>query len=271
MPAGLVVKKGSASLARTSEDMPHPVSDTTRRIPPDGAGASEVSDPERAPGRHGIAGVQEEIHEDLLEGRRIAPDSRETWIEGGEDVNPFPAQMLAREEERVLHDVRQIDGVVIKLALPAEGEEALGDVAESLGVPVEDLQVDERLRGQVLLLPLQEHHLEAGEDDADRVVELVGNAGGHAAERRQLLDVPHLPVLLDASGDVRDERHGEAVLVIGHDAQTDLDGELGPVAAPARQVEPDPHGARARLRKVATGDQTGRLESAHDGATRKER
>ena len=147
MPAGLVVKKGSASLARTSGDMPHPVSDTTRRIPPQGAGACDVAIRSVPP--VGMASRAFKRRFMRTCSRAVAsPKTRgRLLIEGREDVNPLSTELLAREEEQFLHDVRQIDRFVVTLALPAKGEEALGDVAESLGVPVENLQVGERPPG----------------------------------------------------------------------------------------------------------------------------
>ncbi len=137
------------------------------------AGSVEVSASNRAAGGHGVSRAEEQIQQDLFERRRIAQHPRETRVESCEHVDPLPAQLLPGEQEGIVHDLAQIERLSVSLALPPEGQEPLGDVAQPLRATVQDLEIRHRLGRERLLLGLHQHQFDARQDDADRVVELV--------------------------------------------------------------------------------------------------
>jgi hypothetical protein len=76
-----------------------------------------------------------------------------TWIPSR--LNCFPAS------RRIVHDLAQIERLSVSLALPPEGQEPLGDVAQPLRVTVQDLEIRHRLGRGRLLLGLHQHQFDA--------------------------------------------------------------------------------------------------------------
>ncbi len=90
-------------------------------------------------------------------------------------------------------------------------------------------------------------HLGVPADREEHVVEVVGDAAGQPADRFELLRLEEPALCGLACRDVDDRREDLDALGRPDRREADLDGELGAVLAPARQVEPDADRPRDRV------------------------
>jgi hypothetical protein len=133
----------------------------------------------------------------------------------------------------------------------AKGQGGLDELNDSLRVPVNHGEVLAHRRRQRLCLILQQHQLDARNDDPEGVVELMGHSRRQRAQRRQLLRLARAAFQGQPLADVGDEGHHAKPLGRRHVAQADLQGEFTPVAPAPGEVEAAAHGAHTRLGHVA--------------------
>ena len=180
---------------------------------------------------HGVAGVDGEVEQRLLEhagigahGDGLGHDAR-----GERDVL---TEDTAHELAHVLDEFAEVDGLLLLVLLAAEGEELAGEAGGAFGgggdlvdglaaVAIEVGQFAER--GDLEL------------DDREQVVEVVGDAAGQAADGVHLLRLAELILKLDAGRDVLldGDEVGDAAIVALHRGDDRLFGEELAVLAPA--------------------------------------
>ena len=136
----------------------------------------------------GLLGVEQEVQEHLLELARVAHDRREPRGEVALDTDTRQRELVQPERQGSLDHLVEVEGRALGRALAREEEK----------VP-DDLRHPVRLRHDHLDRPLhrgrdlaREQELAVADDDAQRVVQLVGDACDELAERRHLRGVHEL-------------------------------------------------------------------------------
>ena len=142
----------------------------------------------RSAGRHGVAGVDRQVHDDLLELAGVGAHAAEVLAQ--RDRQPH---VLADEAaEHLLHlldDVVEVADAGLDHLLAAEGEELAGERRGALrGLadlvePAVVLCAGPSSRGRELAV---------AEDHAQEVVEVVGDAAGELPDRLHLLGLAEL-------------------------------------------------------------------------------
>ena len=197
-PTGLVVKKGSKMRVCTSGGMPGPLSWNSSRTPSGGAAGLDA---DLALAVDRVAGVHQQVQEDLVQLAGIAAHARELPVIAHHRDRVLEARLHqrqraidllvqvgvlqvglvhAREGAQVLHDLLDALG-----ALAAAREQLADGLANALGVGVRALALDELLDVLVEQLEIRVH-------EADRIVELVGDARDELAQRLHLLRLREL-------------------------------------------------------------------------------
>ena len=106
-PFGLVVKNGSNARSAVSGDMPSPSSATVMRTWPPDAGDRHG---DAAAARHRVAGVEHQVHQDLLELPGVG--ERVDRLRGGEDLERHVlAERAVEQPLRVERDRVDVDGL----------------------------------------------------------------------------------------------------------------------------------------------------------------
>ena len=182
-------------------------------------------DGQLAPLRHGVAGVHDEVHENLLQLSGIGHHHSEggTVRDGELDV---------RSDETLQHLRGAVDGHVqiedprLEDLLPAERQQLPRQSRRTRAGSDDLLQVvSHRIPG----LEICGEHLAVAEDDGQEVVEVVRDASREVADGLHLLTLPELALQPVPRRDV--ERHGEAARSTAeHELlDRDLDVDEGPV------------------------------------------
>ena len=238
LPGSLVVKNGSKILDRISfvdpaagvADGQHHVSARRHGLVSGGMARVQLGvgglDAQQSPVGHGVPGVHAEVHHHLLQLPRVGLHLAEVRAGNDREVDVF-----ADQASEHLLEVRQ-EGVEVQHLrvhdlLPAEGQELAGEAGGALR-GLQDLLELAPLR----LARLAHQELGVPQDDAQRVVEVVGDAPGQAADRLHLLRLQQLRLEAPVLGDVL-EGHSHAVA----GQREDLDREdplFGAFTIPAR-------------------------------------
>ena len=189
--SGLVVKNGSKTRSTTSGGMPLPESVTVTAthgptIWPGGAarsaGTTSVRMRRRAAVRHGIAGVDAQVHQHLIELRRVAFGERHLAVVRQLEGDPL-GQDAMQQRGQAAQAVAEVDGLERQRVRAADGEELPRQQRAALGGAGDRVQLlaDQRIlragRGQA----------GAGQDDRQQVGEVVRDAAGEQAEALELL------------------------------------------------------------------------------------
>ena len=123
LPTSLVVKNGSKIFSITSGGMPVPVSDdldhhvvgrrhaaARRAAPPPAAGTLRGADRELAAVRHGVAGIDREVHHHLLELVHVGLDGPQVAAVAEVELDPLAEQALQQH--------RQVGEPVVEVRAP---------------------------------------------------------------------------------------------------------------------------------------------------------
>ena len=208
---------------------------------------------------HGVPGVHDEVHDDLLDLRRVRLDAPEVGARLHHEVDVLTDQ-AAEHRGHPGHDRIQIQHLRLEHLLAAEGQELAGQVGGALRCLLNELDVTAR-RARALRPPRQ--HLAPPDDDGQEVVEVVGDPARELSDGLHLLGLPELALALAQRllaalplGDVP-EVHGEAVRRgIGVDLEPRLqrrvvlleaDGDLFGHRPTVLGIEPEPDRLRERL------------------------
>ena len=118
--AALVVKNGSKIWSRRSSAIPWPVSATSNQTLPSGLAARAHG--QDATGRHGVGGVDRQVHDHLLDLAAIGV--HEEWLVGEVDLEPDRlTQQPAHEGRRIGDHGAQIEALRARRLAPREDQE----------------------------------------------------------------------------------------------------------------------------------------------------
>jgi len=140
-------------------------------------------DGELAPVRHGVAGIHDQVHDDLLELARIGFDPPQRGRKDGPQRDVL-ADQAAKHGFHVLHDGVEVEDLGLEHLLAAEGEELAGQLGGAHGRLPEELDVATH---RVLGTEPLEQEVAPTEHDGHEVVEVVRDAAGEAPHRLHLL------------------------------------------------------------------------------------
>src|SRR5688572_2723846 len=158
---------------------------------------------EGAAAGHGVERVVEEVDEDLRELVAVADHVVELpdVVDVGDDA--CVGQARGHQVERALEHLADVHRTALGLAAAGEVQQPSQDARGAMGLLVDGLQA--RAHGGVGG-PLATQPVGVGEDDHQRVVDLVGHAGGQLAEGGQLGGLRELRVsgldVLDAPAQI---------------------------------------------------------------------
>src|SRR5262249_21931669 len=127
------------------------------------------------------------------------------------DLDAALDEAVLEELEHVSHDARERDRLHLGLANAGEVEHASDDPRDALDLPRDD---PKRALGGLVVRELPEQRLGAAADDVQRGADLVGEAGGEAADAREPLGLAELRLraaTLFLLGEERPSRRLEAL------------------------------------------------------------
>ncbi len=129
---------------------------------------------------HRLRGVDDQVHEDLLDLGRVHEDLGQVFAEVINDPDVVEQGLIIHQGDTFLQDPVHVGQAFVRFALPGEIQQAANDVAAAIGL------LDDLLEGLPRAVssgrPFQEQ-MRIGDDALEGIVDLVGHA------RRQLADV----------------------------------------------------------------------------------
>ena len=155
-------------------------------------------DGDGAAGGRGVAGVEDQVDDDLVELGAVGVDRRQVVVHL-ERERVVGAERLLQQGGEVADDVAQAERLGLRVLLPAEGEELLGDPRGAAGGLDHLLQV---ARGRVIRVEAAEGHVAEAEHRGHHVVDLVGHAAGQLAHGLDPLAPADLLLVPGALGQV---------------------------------------------------------------------
>ena len=155
-------------------------------------------DRELAALRHGITGVDREVHDHLLDLAGIRPHGGEVGREPRGELDVL-AQQPAQHVLRFRHEAVQVDHFRLHHLLPAEGEQLAGEPRRAVGRLADLGDVFSARVGGAQVIQQQ---VGIAGDRREDVVEVVRHAAGQAPHSLHLLRLAQLLLQADALGDV---------------------------------------------------------------------
>ena len=153
------------------------------RLRAPGLGTTAASDGDAALLLDRMLGVDEHVHDDLLDQVRVDPDRRQIRIEIHGDLDVAQVSGPLDDARRVFDDLVEVGEFLLRRLLAGEIEKPADDCGAPLGFPDHQIQVL-RVRASVRhLLPQQ---MRERENAGQRIVQLMSDAGGEQADRSQL-------------------------------------------------------------------------------------
>jgi hypothetical protein len=131
--------------------------------------------------RHGLPGVGEQVHQHLVEGVGIPQDRWQRAIEACDNLYIVRRHGLLQKLDAFFHDGVQVERDPVTGRVTSERPQAGRDPGNPLTCPVQDLQVFQHLTGELVVLGVHQHQLDASGHDPERVVHLVRDARRHRA------------------------------------------------------------------------------------------
>ena len=168
------------------------------------------ADPQFAAARHGVARIDREIEERLLDLAAVAVDGRRGGIERG-DQRDVLAEQAPRHRGQIRDERVDVEDGELARPLAAEGEELTRQRRGAIDGHQDLGQI--LLRHLVRQLGLEEARV-AG-DDGQQVVEIVRDAAGHPADDFHLLRLAQLRFEQPALGHVDERAHQPLGLPLG--------------------------------------------------------
>ena len=186
--------------------------------------------------RHGVARIQREVHDDVLElaGVHLHPARargivrRELDVLAGETAEHRldPGDDEVNVDEPGLEDLLAAEGE----KLPRQGSGALARLAD----------VGQRAAPRVVRFRFEKQEVGVSGDDRQEVVEVVGDSARELADRIQLLPLAELLLEVQALGDVPGRRVHEALVADHDDGVVELGCDPGAVLPPNCRRREDP-------------------------------
>lgn len=142
-----------------------------------------------AAGRHGVSGVDREIENSALE--FIGVDFRRPQIRGqhGLQMN-MRAQGAVKNRRHPVDERIDVEGLRIERLNAGKRQQPANERRRAIGAV--HRRVDQRVEPPFVSAELAPQYVEARDDDAEHVVEVMRNAAGEMAERFELLRLAKL-------------------------------------------------------------------------------
>ena len=169
----------------------------TARLPRHALDVARGDGQDPAPG-HGVAGVQRQVEDDLLDLAAVRPDPRARRLRPGLDPDrrtDQPLQDLLHLEDHLV----QIEDPELEHLPAAEGQQLL---RERGGAARRGAHLADARAPRVLVAQSCQQGLGVAEDDGEQVVEVVRHAARQPADRLELLGLAQLLLEEAALGDV---------------------------------------------------------------------
>ena len=178
------------------------------------AGANDAgagADGDGSAGGHGVARIDGEIQQNLLEHGGIGHDS--DWFFGQLELEAHVfGQDAAQHLREVLDEFAELGDAGMKGLLTAEGEQRAGEVRGAGDRSFDRFQALDDDRREILL-ELQDLRMTL--DDGEHVVEVMRDGAGQAPDGIELLDLAELGLQLQAIGDVPEDALDADDVVLG--------------------------------------------------------
>src|SRR5204862_6110139 len=134
---------------------------------------------------HGVSSIDDEIDQNLVEPVRSRPERRQILSTVEDDLDAARAQFVGQELDRLLDHVVESYLAPFGRTLAREREEVADDAHAALGRRVDPL----RSPFETAVLRRMSEEMSLADDDRQRVVQLVGDAGQTPAHRCDLLSL----------------------------------------------------------------------------------
>ncbi len=155
-------------------------------------GGDARSEDDGPPLLHGVHGVQQQRHEDLNELLSVPVDDvGYTGAQLSRHGQLLESRMMLQEEERLFDDGVDVDAALGRRTRTAEIEEAIDYALAPVHFAVDNPEILGELRFDLVARGAHVVHAEhetlgARRDRRERIVDLVHDAGGELADRREL-------------------------------------------------------------------------------------
>ena len=133
-------------------------------------------DDQLAAARHRVAGVDGQVHHDLLQLSGIGLHAADLIRQAGDQFDVFSDQH-AQHLHHVAHGLIGIEDLRFQNLLAAEGQQLASQSARSVAGALDLFQVRARLRSRGI-----EQHIAVALDDHDQIVEVMGHAAGETSD-----------------------------------------------------------------------------------------
>src|SRR5271170_290735 len=173
--------------------------------------------------RHGVLGIDHEIHDDLLELSGIGAGAANGRGEAGGEFHVFPDER-AQEALHVFDDGVDVDDLEFEKLLAAESKKLAGKRSSAVGGLLNGFRLNvQRISGSELV----EENLGVAADHHEQIVEVVSDAAGETADGFHFLGLAELVFEDAALGDVFGDGFEDfgGMIFTGHGAATDADSD----------------------------------------------
>ena len=140
--------------------------------------------------RHGIAGIQRQVQDGILELSVVGEYRRNVLIHMDMDGNVL-AQGSAQHVAQIGNQMAQVQGFGVQILPSREGEQAFGQRGTAFDRPQN--RVGHRLQAFVPIGQQVADQFGIGHDDRENVVEVVRDAAGQLADGLHLLSLAKMP------------------------------------------------------------------------------
>ncbi len=164
---------------------------------------------EPAAARHGVARVQDQVEEHLLDAVLVAAHRRHAIGQLAPDADARAVQLVLDQRQHVGQHLVDVDLLELGAARAREVEQAVDDLGRAEALLLDLL---EHLLARVVLLELPAQQLGVGRDAGERCIHLVRDARRQQAHRGHLLGVLQLLLEPHARGDVVEDQDRAAAL-----------------------------------------------------------
>ena len=163
---------------------------------------------------HGVTGVDGKVHQNLFHLARVGLHRHERGVNAGDPLNVLtnhPGQHFLYIADRFI----QVEHCRLQDLFAAEGEQLLSERGGAIGSALDLLDA---VAGLVVETRGSQQQLAMSHDDAEDVVEVVGDTARQAPDGFHLLSVSELGFQLDALGNISSNAPGANPMALDHNA-----------------------------------------------------
>ena len=131
-----------------------------------------------------VLGVDQHVHDHLLDLVGVDPDRRQRAVEVDVDLDIAQMRGPLDDSHRIIDDLVEVGEFLLRLLLAGEIEQPLDDGGAALGFTDDQVHV---LGVGTLVRHFLPQQMREGENAGERIVQFVGDAGGEQADRGELL------------------------------------------------------------------------------------